>query len=257
MAKKRNESAPASETLEEIESVFDRVANWVSSNPIMFLLAIGGVLAVAAGYGFFEQSRHSRALEASEAVASAQHDYFQASGSAPGAFVETEPANPEAAKELRERYLEQFLALAEEHSGSIAGMQAGFEAADIAARLEGPEAALELLRKARAEVPRGSAFEGVAALRIATALESLGRWKEAGDMYAEAADVPGFPGRAHALAEAARCMLEAGDEPGARALYSTLGAEAPDHPLAPYIQARLDRLVEPMDTASQEAEVIE
>jgi hypothetical protein len=255
LSKKRDrESAPAAETLEEIESVFDRGANWVSSNPTKFLVAIGTVLAIAAGYGLLEQNRRSRAVAAAEAVAAAQHAYFAKSGSATGAFTETEPANPEAGKKLREEYLEKFLALSEEHANSVAGIQALFEAAELKARLEGPEASIELLRKAKAQAPSGSPLEGVASMRLATALEGLERWAEAGEAYAAAADVNDFPGSPHALAEAARCMLQAGDEPRARSLYTRLGSEAPDHPLPPYLQSRLEKLVTPVNTAAQEPE---
>ena len=40
------DSKQATETLHEIESVFDRMAHWATANPITLLAVIGGILAV-------------------------------------------------------------------------------------------------------------------------------------------------------------------------------------------------------------------
>ena len=47
MARKRNpDSAPAEETLEGIETIFDRIADGISARPSIFLGAVIGILAI-------------------------------------------------------------------------------------------------------------------------------------------------------------------------------------------------------------------
>lgn len=252
MAKKRkNESAPADETLQEIESVFDRIANWVSSNPAIFLGCVAGVLVLAAAVGFGSRHAEHRAEQAAAAVSELQRDYFRSSGSAVGVFAETTPANPEVAKQLKDEYLAKFLAAADEYSGSVAGIQALLEAATIKAELEGPAEAMELLRKAKAAAS-GSDLASLASMRIAGALELTDDLEGAAREYEEAANSDTFPGRLQALVEAARCYADAGDEQRAIALFARLESEAPDFAMRPHVRSRLQALSEgPVSTAAK------
>ena len=252
MAKKRkNESAPADETLHEIESVFDRVANWISGNPLTFLGSVAGLLLLAAAVGFTNLHSERQAEQAAAAVSELQCDYFRSSGSAAGVFAETTPANPEVAKQLKDEYLEKFLAAADEYSGSVAGIQALLEAASIKAELEGPSEAMELLRKAKAAAS-GSDLASLASMRIAGALELTDDPEGAAREYEEAANSETFPGRLQALVEAARCYADAGDDQRAVALFARLESEAPEFAMPPHVRSQLQALSdEPVSTAAK------
>jgi Tfp pilus assembly protein PilF len=72
--------------------------------------------------------------------------------------------------------------------------------------------------------------------------EDAGRWAEAAAAHAAAAEVPEYPLRTWALADAARCELKAGRRAEALALYDRLQAEAPDLALPEHEAAQLREL---------------
>ena len=57
------DSKQATETLHEIESIFDRMARWATDNPVLLLGIIGGLLVGAASIGGFRAWQADREAE--------------------------------------------------------------------------------------------------------------------------------------------------------------------------------------------------
>lgn len=236
---KRSDSRQATETLQEIESVFDRLARWVGENPLQVLGLLGAILAVAASLSIWNWAQDRRENGASAAVARVQAAYLSAMGAPPGSFEVVEPANPETAREVRREFVVQFIEVADEHAGTASAVLAWMEAAGLQDQAGDPEAALESWRRAADQARDGSALEGLALVRLARALESLSRWEEAGITHEKAGGIEEMPTRFQALGDAARCFAEAGDVKRALAIFERIETEAPDAALPPHTKARL------------------
>ncbi len=223
MAKKHDpEAQKAAETLEEIEGALDRVATWVTENPVPVLGTIGAVLLVAAVVGGGQALQRGSAEEASDALADAQADYLEAMGATPGTLDIVEPANPERARAIRDEYVERFLSVAEEHDGQAAAVIARLEAGALRAQLGDPEGALATLRDA-AESGPGGELEAIARTRLAVALEEQSLPAEAAAEWAKAAQIE-HPLQDLARAQAARLYLSTGDADQARSLAAAVEA---------------------------------
>ncbi|MGH0034992.1 MAG: tetratricopeptide repeat protein [Myxococcota bacterium] len=228
----RKHENPASEALEELESFGDRMAEWVGRNPMLVLGTALGVLIIAAAYGFSQSYVDSERDRASAELAAVGAQFRKAMGASPNDFEIVEPANPETAHKARSEALEAYLALAEEYSGSAVGSIAALEAGGLQADLGDPERALAIWRDAAGHsesIPRALLLN-----RIAAAHEDAGDWAEAAAAYQEAFEVESYPLRYGALLDAARCLAESGDAPGAVALFERVENEAenlrvPDH----------------------------
>ena len=238
----RKESQQATETLHEIESVLDRVASTAAQNPQTVLAILGGILLTAAIVGGVQWQGRRAEDQAGAAVAEVQAGYLQAMGASPGSVQVPEPANPEAGRQVRLEYVEKFLEVAREHSGSSAAVSALLEASVLQREADDDEASLATLRLAVDETQPGTALRGLALVGLAGALEAAGQWSEAGEAFAEAADIPTFLTRAQALADAARCFAEAGDAARALALAERVETESPDFPIPAHTAARLAEL---------------
>ena len=94
----RSDSRQATETLQEIESVFDRLARWAAANPRQVLGLLGAILLVTAALSLWSWARERSETRASAAVAQVQTEYLSAMGAAPGSYEVVEPANPETAR---------------------------------------------------------------------------------------------------------------------------------------------------------------
>lgn len=239
---RKPDTRQATETLHEIESVFDRGAQWVAENPVPVLAVLGALLVLAAGVGGLRYMARHEAHEASAAVAEVEQSYLDAMGVQPGSLEPIEPANPETARAIRTEHVERFLEVAKAHEGTTAAVTARMEAADLLEELGEDERARELWREAAQEAPGGSALRGLALERHAAALERQGALEEAAAAHAEAAEIEAFPGRWIAMAHAARTWLDAGHTQEARALADRLREEAPEDAVPTHIQARLRSL---------------
>lgn len=215
---KQDKSGPASSTLKEIESIFDRSASWVSANPAMFLSIVTALLVVGAVAGVGDWYFKEREKDAAGAVGRTQVAYFTALGAGPEEFEEVEPANPDMKHDVMKEYLMLFLDLAEEHSGSDAAVQALVEAGAIQTEQDDLEGAIKSYRKAAARAQGNDSLAGLANLRLGQSLERLSRWSEAGETYERTANLSAFPLRNYALLAAGRSYLRAGDAEKANAL---------------------------------------
>jgi hypothetical protein len=233
----------AGETLDELQSAADRLGAFIQANLRAVALAIALVLVIAGAVSLFLGLRRAADNDASLALADARADYLEAMGAPPGALEVPELANPEAAKQIREEYVGRYGEIADAHTGTVSGALARLEVAALQMRANENEAALETLRKARAQAPSRPALQGVILQREAQVLEQADRFAEAADLHEQAAALEGYPLNDYALADAARCRVVAGELDAARALYARLDAEAPDLPLPDYQRMQKRELI--------------
>ncbi len=239
---RRPDSKQATETLEEIEGFFDKVADWVTHNPRIVLSALGGVLGLAAVVGFTQSYAARGELKASEAVAGVENAYRQAMGAGPGDIEISEPANPETGRQARADYAGRLSAVADEHAGSLAAVHARILAGTLLEQNGDLTGAVESWRAA-ADEGTGGSLHGLALLRLASGLERLGDWQAAAEAYAQAGALASFPGRHLALAQAARSWISAGDPGRALDAYAKLEAsDPPEGTVPPYIESQLQEL---------------
>lgn len=233
------DSTAATETLAEIESVFDRLAGAVTANPARFFGVVGVVLAAAAGVGLVQWSNARAEAEASTAVARVEADFRKAMGAAPGSVEIPEPANPEMGRQARLETVEGYLEVAAEHSGTVSAVRALLAAGNLQAEAGELDEAIETWRRAAAGAGRSAVLRGLILSRLGSGLESAERWAEAGEAHAEAAEIEDLPTRYFAMADAARCFAEAEDRPRAQALYDRLEEESPGLELPEHVRAQL------------------
>jgi len=231
----------ATETLHEIESIFDRVAQWVGANPIPVLVIIGAILASAAGIGGFRAWSSSREADAAADLAEIQTEYRRAMGAPAGSFDIPEPANAEAAAATRQEFATRFAEAAERRSGTAASVSAWLEAGRLREALGDAEAARAAREAAVAEASADSVLGALAQTELAASLERAGEASQAAERYLAAGQVTGFPARILALGDAARCFADAGEPSRALETFALLGedevAKLPAH-----VRARLEEL---------------
>ena len=230
------------DTLEEIESIGERLAQWVGANPAIVLGVAGAILLAAGSYGGYRAWSHSQANSGSAALAAVRSEFVAAMGGKASDVEVPEPANPETAKAVRTEYADKYLAVAKEWSVSPTGALALVEAGQIFAKLGDADRALETFQQAAAEAPKDSPIRGVIESRLGHLLETKGDFEAAAKAHEAAGAIRDFPLRDDALADAARCWAEAGKPDQALAIYQRLKTESPDLQLAPHVEARLEEL---------------
>ena len=216
----------ATEVLEDLGSSFERAASWVAAHPLLVSVVIGAVLATGGGWELMRTRAERRESAASNALDETQRAYLAALGADQNAIDLPELANPEAAKQIREEYLEKFRAVALAHPGTVPAALAWLEVADLLQIRGDADASLESLRKGLAEQPDNSRIAGLVHQRIAQFYEDRGQIAEAAAEHEAAGDLPGFPLRYLALSDAARCYAQAGQPERALALLERIESEA-------------------------------
>ena len=235
------ESTRATETLHEIESVFDRAAQRVAQNPRLVLAVLGVVLATAAAIGGTQALRARQEGAASAEVAGIQADYRRAMGAQVGQGEIPEPANAEAAAATRREYATRLVEAADRLAGTPAGVTARLQAGTLQAELGEGDAALATWRKAAEDAPADSVLAALAQTRLAAGLEAAGDPAGAAEAYLSAAEIAEFPGRVPALGDAARCFAQAGQTARALEIFAGLSEEEVAK-LPVYVSARLAEL---------------
>lgn len=247
----RDESKKAKETLEEIESLFDRGANWVSENPRTVLVVISGVLLLTASIAATQWYLRSQRLAASEAVGLVQAEYLDEMGGGPLQPEVVEPANPETALETRTEYAGRLLESAAQYSDSAAAVLGRIEAGVLRSEAEDEAGAEAAWRSGLADAPPGP-LRAALLVRLAAEVEDSDP-AEASLWYEEAGRSEGFAHARRALAHAARSAADAGDTQRALELFAEVEAqveeeeEADLRPVAgasvpDYVMARLREL---------------
>lgn len=237
---KKHSEESASVALEQIQGTSDRVAEWISENPLPILGSMGVVLVIAAIWGLVGSAQETAVSEAANSLAVADREYRRAMGASPGSVEIPEPANPEAARSARTDAIEAYGVVIEEHSGSPAAAVAAIYKGQLQQDLGQAEAALASL-EAGADSADGT-LRALLLARVAALHEEAGRAGEAADRYEQAAAIETYPLRHQALAEAARNRAQAGEAEAAVALLQRLEAEAPTLQLPPHVSARLNEL---------------
>jgi tetratricopeptide (TPR) repeat protein len=238
------DSRQATETLHEIESIFDRMAQWATTNPITVLSVIGAALVIAAGIGGLRAWEANREADASAEIAAIQTEYRTAMGAPPGAVDIPEPANAEAAAAARTEFATRFEEAAARRSGTAASVTAWLEAARLQEQLGNAEAALAARRAAIEEAPGGSVLRALAHTQLAGSLERAGDPAAAAAEYLAAGQIEEYPARALALGDAARSFADAGDTASALETWALI-AEEDVARIPPHVAARMAELDAP------------
>lgn len=242
MATSKARHAETTDALDELESWGDRAFEWLETNAKMIVGAAVACLVIAGAYGFWDNASTRSENAAADALSEARDQYLAAMGAAPGAIEVPELANPAAAADIRRDFAERFRAVAEEHPGTVAGAMAQLEQGNLIAQIGDTDAAVAIWRAALADLSATSPLAGILNQRMGQALEDSGDWAGAAAAYAAAADNTGYTFRHWAMAEAARCYLQAGQPQQALALYTQLQAEAPDMALPDHLRTPLREL---------------
>ena len=227
-----------SETLDEIQSAADKLAEWIQKNLVWVAGGIAGLLLLAGIASYLARADARLEEQASTALAETRGAYFEAMGAAPGAIEVPELANEAAAARIRAEYRERFAALAEEYEGTVSGALAGLEVAQLALEAGDDAAAAEIYQRILEAGAGGDRLQGLVLQRIAQAHEDQGRWAEAADHHERASKLSDYPLRHWALVDAARCRALAGDRAAAVALYQRLDTEAPDLRLPDHLRVQ-------------------
>ncbi|MEE8581796.1 MAG: hypothetical protein V3T33_09430 [Myxococcota bacterium] len=242
MARRSRKPDSAAERLDELQSLGDRLAEWIGANPVLVLGSALGILILAGGYGLFASTRESAATSASEALSQAHAEFREAMGARSDELGIPEPANPATALRARNDFVERFQEVAQAHTGTAAGALAWLQVGALQEALGDSDAAIATWESALAEVDADSIPSALILVRIAAAHEDAVRWLEAGEAYERAADVESYPLRYTALADAARCFADAGEEEKALAAFERVESEASDYRISDHIRSRLNEL---------------
>jgi tetratricopeptide (TPR) repeat protein len=233
----------ATEMLQDLGSGFERFAAWIGSHALLVGVAIGVVLVAGGTWEFLRSRADRREAEASDALDRIQGEFLTAMGAEPGAIEPPELANPETAERIRAEYVEKYRAVAEGHPGTLPAALAWLEAADLLEAQGDREGSLESLQKGLAEQPDNPRLAGLVHQRIAQNYEDRGMLAEAAAEHELAGELPGFPLRYFALADAARCYAQAGQPERARELLERIESEAKESfPLSPELRSLLREL---------------
>ncbi len=238
---RRHSEAPA-DTLEELEGLTQRLAAWIETHWKRAAAVAAVALAAAAVAGGITSWRRQRVDEASATVAELRRDYVVAMGGQPGDVEVPEPANPERAEQVRDEFVARFAETGRRYEGTAPGAVALLEAGEIYIALGAPGEALALWEEGARGLPEQSVLRALLLERTAPLLEAEDRFDDAARAYEAAASIEAYPLRYLALAEAARCWLEAATPDRALAIYQRFEREAPDFEIPAHIEGPLREL---------------
>jgi tetratricopeptide (TPR) repeat protein len=225
VARKSKSQQP--DVIEDIEGIAEQAAEWIRGHLFLTLGMLIAVLATAASLSALGAYRTREAETASDALDRVTHDYLQAMGAGLGALGVPELANPQAAEAIRSEFAAQFGAIAAEHAGTVAGALARLEEGNLSESGGDLDASIEIWRAALQGLDPDSNLQAIFQLRIGQAYEEAERWVEAGEAYEAAAAYGRFPLHYWVMADAARCLSQAGEIERARDLALRLYSEGP------------------------------
>ncbi len=231
-----------SHVIEEIESVAERGAQWIRDHLPLTLAVLTIVLGSAAAISVLTAHRTREAEAASDAFDQVTAEFMQAMGADPSAFTVPELANPDAAAAIQSEFAGQFRAIAEEHVGTVAAALARLEQGNLSAAAGASDAAIEIWRDTIDDLAGNPNLRAIFEQRIGQTYEDDARWLEAAESYARAGAVKGYPLQHWVLADAARCLQQAGEIERARELALKLASDAPELMLPQHLSAILAEL---------------
>jgi lipopolysaccharide biosynthesis regulator YciM len=228
--------------IEEIESIAERGAQWIRDHLPLTIATLLIVLGTAAAIGALAAHRTREAEAASDAFDRVSAEFMRAMGTDPDALTVPELPDPAEAAKIRSEFAEELGAVAEEHAGTVAAALARLEQGNLSAATGETDAAIEIWRGAIDDLDRTPNFLAFFEQRIGHAYEDDARWLEAAESYASAGAVESYPLRHWALAEAARCLQQAGEIERARELALRLATDAPELMLPQHLSTMLAEL---------------
>ncbi len=240
--KKRGKHLPVVESLEEIESMAERMAQWIADHVWLVAALVVALLISAGGIQTYRSHVRAVANDASNALAEVQQAYLAAMGASAGSLEIPELANPAAQVGVREEFSKRFAVVAEQNAGTVQAALAWLESGNLLGETGERDAAIEAWRKGLEAVPANEVVRGTLLVRIAGDLEDRGNWEEAAGAHAEAAELEEYPLRFWAMAAAARCFDRAGDSARALQLFERVATDAPGLQLPDYMRERLNEL---------------
>ncbi|HIL02530.1 MAG TPA: hypothetical protein EYG06_10605 [Myxococcales bacterium] len=232
----------ATKTLDEIESAGDRLVFWLAENQRPILAAAAGILIVAGGWGYVSSSTEEANSQADTALSEVQTEYRLAMGAAPGSISIPELANPEAAREIREEYIERYTAVGAAHAGSGPGGVAFLEAGRLHQALGDSEAAVMSYQAGLDSLSDGDALRGFLWSRLGSVYEQAEQWAEAANAYTQASTTANYALQAGDRAAAIRAYIHAGEPSAALGMADELVRSEPNFTLPKFLQAQLDEL---------------
>lgn len=207
-------TAPARPTLEDhTESIF----GWVQDHSRQLLIGAVAIAALAGGFALYDRNKAAEAQSAEAALGKAEQSVF--SGNLPLAQSDL--------KKVVDRY-----------DGTPAADRARLLMAQVLYGQGKYADGIKQLEGLTGSKTMGASAEGL----IATGYESQGKFKEAAEHYAKAADAATFAtDKANFKASEARAYTSAGDSAAARKLWTEL-ADDPTGPVAGEARVRLGEL---------------
>ena len=240
MAKNKKSQHP--DLIEEIDSIADRGADWVRAHLGLSIMVVVAILVAAGSYGGMRAHNTRKAESASDALDQVTTDFLTAMGADPGSLVVPELANPAAATQIRSDYAARYAAVAAEHAGTSAAALARLEEGNLTAEAGDFDRAASIWQAALAEWEGQPNLRAIFQHRIGRANESAERWLEAGEAHEAASEVDSYPLRYWAMASAARCYAQAGEQQRARDLALRVSQLAPDLEFPEYLMSLLEEL---------------
>jgi tetratricopeptide (TPR) repeat protein len=231
-----------SHVIEEIESIAERGAEWIRDHLPLTIAALVIVLGGAAAISALAVHQAREAESASDAFDQVTAEFMQRMGADPDALTVPELANPVEDAKIRNEFSEQFGAIAEAYAGTVAAALARLEQGNLAAATGKTDAAIAIWQGALDDLDGNPNFQAIVEQRIGQAYEDDARWLEAAESYARAGAVESYPLRHLALAEAARCLQQAGEIERAREIALKLASDAPELALSQHLSALLAEL---------------
>jgi tetratricopeptide (TPR) repeat protein len=234
--------AATPDVIEELESGAEHLAQWIADHRVAVAAAVAAALLIAGAWSGWQSWVGRRESLASNALSDVRSEYLRAMGAAPGDLEVPEPANPEAARSIRQDYAGRFQAVAEKHKGTVAGAMAWMDVAELRDAAGDSELSEQAWKQALAQAPHNPVLEGLLRQRTAQVQEDHGNWAEAAAAHEAAGNLEKFPLRYWALLDAARCFDSAGNSARALELYHRVQQEAPDLPVPAHLRTRFREL---------------
>ena len=239
MAKKPESAA---ETLDEIQSLGDRLAEWIAANSTLVLGTGVGILVIAGGFGVVRSTQTSALEEASTALARVDAEFREAMGAPNDAIEIVEPANPQTALRARNEFIPRYREVAEQHAGTPVESLAWIEVGSLQSALGQGDEAIATWTAAADLATSDSPARALLLSRIGAEHEAAGRWTEAAAAFEAAGDIEEYPLRYSALSDAARCRVAADDSERALELFDRIETDAPGYQIPDVTRAQLEEL---------------
>ena len=235
-------AAPVVQTFEELESLGDRMAQWIAAHAALVAILVVLLLISAGSIQAYRSATRASTEEASNALARVHDAYLLAMGASPANLEIPELANPDTQAGVREDFSKRFAEVANSNAGTVQAALAWLESGDLLGETGDRDAATEAWRKGLESVPKNASVRGTLLVRIASDQEDRGNWQEAADTHVEASNLERYPLRYWAMADAARCFDRAGDTARALELLEQVEKDKPRLQLPEYMRARLNEL---------------